>query len=579
MEKNGAQLIVEALKKEGVDVIFGFPGGAVIPIFDVLFDEPDIHVVLTRHEQAAVHAADGYARSTGKTGVCLVTSGPGATNTVTGIATANFDSVPLVCLTGQVTRNMIGNDAFQEADIVGITRPITKNNYIVTDRALLGRTIKEAFFIASTGRPGPVLIDLPKDVLTAKLNDAYPETVSIRGYNPVIKGHPGQIKKAAQTLLSAKKPLFYVGGGLHIANAVDAFRKVVKKTGVPVICSLMGIGALPTTDPLNLGMIGMHGTYTGNMAVTDCDLIFGIGTRFDDRATGNLAEFAPHAKIIHVDIDPASISRNVAVEIPIVGDARQVLEELLPLVKQAHIPEWISQIEEWRKAHPLEIEKSETRLSPSHIVRTISEVFPDAIIATEVGQNQMWAALFYNYTHSRSLLTSGGLGTMGYGFPAAIGAQIGNPEKKVIDIAGDGSIQMNIQELATAVQEELPVIVAILNNGYLGMVRQWQELFFNKRYSATCLNRRTSCPPECKHPGDHCLVYNPDFVKLAQAYDAVGLRVTKTEDIKPALVEAGKSKNRPVLIDFLIEYEANVWPMVPPGGGNQEMLLGQGRKS
>jgi acetolactate synthase-1/2/3 large subunit len=579
MEKNGAQLIVEALKKEGVDVIFGFPGGAVIPIFDVLFDEPDIHVVLTRHEQAAVHAADGYARSTGKTGVCLVTSGPGATNTVTGIATANFDSVPLVCLTGQVTRNMIGNDAFQEADIVGITRPITKNNYIVTDRALLGRTIKEAFFIASTGRPGPVLIDLPKDVLTAKLSDAYPETVSIRGYNPVIKGHPGQIKKAAQTLLSAKKPLFYVGGGLHIANAVEAFRKVVKKTGVPVICSLMGIGALPTTDPLNLGMIGMHGTYTGNMAVTDCDLIFGIGTRFDDRATGNLAEFAPHAKIIHVDIDPASISRNVAVEIPIVGDARQVLEELLPLVKQAHIPEWISQIEEWRKAHPLEIEKAETRLSPSHIVRTISEVFPDAIIATEVGQNQMWAALFYNYTHSRSLLTSGGLGTMGYGFPAAIGAQIGNPEKKVIDIAGDGSIQMNIQELATAVQEELPVIVAILNNGYLGMVRQWQELFFNKRYSATCLNRRTSCPPECKHPGDHCLVYNPDFVKLAQAYDAVGLRVTKTEDIKPALVEAGKSKNRPVLIDFLIEYEANVWPMVPPGGGNQEMLLGQGRKS
>jgi len=579
MEKNGAQLIVEGLKKEGVDVIFGFPGGAVIPIFDVLFDEPDIHVVLTRHEQAAVHAADGYARSTGKTGVCLVTSGPGATNTVTGIATANFDSVPLVCLTGQVTRNMIGNDAFQEADIVGITRPITKNNYIVTDRALLGRTIKEAFFIASTGRPGPVLIDLPKDVLTAKMNDAYPETVSIRGYNPVIKGHPGQIKKAAQTLLKAKKPLFYVGGGLHIANAVEAFRKVVKKTGVPVICSLMGIGALPTTDPLNLGMIGMHGTYTGNMAVTDCDLIFGIGTRFDDRATGNLAEFAPHAKIIHVDIDPASISRNVAVEIPIVGDARQVLEELLPLVKQAHIQEWISQLEEWRKAHPLEIEKAETRLSPSQIVRTISEVFPDAIIATEVGQNQMWAALFYNYTHSRSLLTSGGLGTMGYGFPAAIGAQIGNPEKKVIDIAGDGSIQMNIQELATAVQEELPVIVAILNNGYLGMVRQWQELFFNKRYSSTCLNRRPSCPPECKHPGDNCLIYNPDFVKLAQAYDAIGLSVTKTQDIKPALIEAGKSKNKPVLIDFLIEYEANVWPMVPPGGGNQEMLLGQGRKS
>jgi acetolactate synthase-1/2/3 large subunit len=576
MEKNGAQLIVEALKKEGVKVIFGFPGGAVIPIFDVLFDDPDIHVVLTRHEQAAVHAADGYARSTGKVGVCLVTSGPGATNTVTGIATANFDSVPLICLTGQVPRNMIGNDAFQEADIVGITRPITKNNYIITDRAELGRTIKEAFFIASTGRPGPVLIDFPKDILIAKLNDSYPESVSIRGYNPVTKGHPGQIKKAAHTLLKAKKPLFYAGGGIHIAGAVDVFRKVVKKTGIPVISSLMGIGVIATNDPLNLGMIGMHGTYTGNMAVTECDLIFGVGTRFDDRATGKLSEFAPHAKIIHADIDPASISRNVAVEIPIVGDAKQVLEELLPQVKQAQIKGWLSQIKEWHETHPLQIEKGNARLSPSMIVNTISEVFPDAIISTEVGQNQMWAALFYNYKHTRSLLTSGGLGTMGYGFPAAIGAQVANPGKTVIDIAGDGSIQMNIQELATAVQEELPVIVVILNNGYLGMVRQWQELFFDKRYSSTCLNRRPSCPPECKHPGDNCLVYNPDFVKLAEAYDAVGIRVTKPEEVKPALMEAGKSKNRPVLIDFLIEHEANVWPMVPPGGANKDMLLGEG---
>ncbi len=577
MEKNGAQLIVEALKKEGVKVIFGFPGGAVIPIFDVLFNDPDIHVVLTRHEQAAVHAADGYARSTGKTGVCLVTSGPGATNTVTGIATANFDSVPLVCLTGQVPRNMIGNDAFQEADIVGITRPITKNNYIITDRAELGRTLKEAFYIASTGRPGPVLIDFPKDILNAKLNDSYPESVSIRGYNPVIKGHPGQIKKAAETLHKAKKPLFYVGGGIHIAGAVDVFRKVVKKTGIPVISSLMGIGALATDDPLNLGMIGMHGTYPGNMAVTECDLILGIGTRFDDRATGKLSEFAPHARIVHIDIDPASIARNVAVEIPIVGDARQVLEELLPQVKQSQIDGWIKQVKEWQQAHPLKIEEGNIRLSPSRIVHTISEVFPDAIIATEVGQNQMWAALFYNYKHTRSLLTSGGLGTMGYGFPAAIGAQVANPDKTVIDIAGDGSIQMNIQELATAVQEELPVIVAILNNGYLGMVRQWQEMFFDKRYSSTCLNRRPSCPPGCKHPGENCLVYNPDFIKLAQAYDAIGLRVSKTEEIKPALVEAGKSKNRPVLIDFLIEYEANVWPMVPPGGANSDMLLGEGR--
>jgi acetolactate synthase-1/2/3 large subunit len=576
MQKSGAQLIVEALKKEGVKTIFGFPGGAVIPIFDVLFDDPDIHVVLTRHEQAAVHAADGYARSTGKTGVCLVTSGPGATNTVTGIATANFDSVPLICLTGQVPRNMIGNDAFQEADIVGITRPITKNNYIITDRKELGRTLKEAFYIASTGRPGPVLIDFPKDILIAQLNDSYPETVSIRGYNPVIKGHPGQIKKAAQTLLKAKKPLFYVGGGIHIAGAVDVFRKIVKKTGIPVISSLMGIGVLPTDDPLNLGMIGMHGTYVGNMAVTECDLIFGIGTRFDDRATGKLSEFAPHARIVHIDIDPASISRNVAVEIPIVGDARQVLEELLPLIKQAQIEGWVSQIKEWQQAHPLNIEEGNIRLSPSRIVRTISEVFPDAIITTEVGQNQMWAALFYNYKHTRSLLTSGGLGTMGYGFPAAIGAQAANPDKKVIDIAGDGSIQMNIQELATAVQEELPVIVAILNNGYLGMVRQWQELFFDKRYSSTCLNRRPSCPPECKYPGDKCPAYIPDFIQLAKAYDAVGLRVAKPEEIKPALIEAGRSKNRPVLIDFLIEQEANVWPMVPPGGANKDMLLGEG---
>jgi len=353
----------------------------------------------------------------------------------------------------------------------------------------------------------------------------------------------------------------------------------VKKTGIPMICSLMGIGALPTADPLNLGMIGMHGTYTGNMAVTECDLIFGIGTRFDDRATGKLSEFAPHAKIIHADIDPASISRNVAVEIPIVGDARQVLEELLPLVKPANIPEWIEQVGQWQKDHPMEVEVGNERLSPSLIVRTISEVFPDAIISTEVGQNQMWAALFYNYKHSRSLLTSGGLGTMGYGFPAAIGAQIANPDRKVIDIAGDGSIQMNIQELATAVQEELPVIIAVLNNGYLGMVRQWQELFFNKRYSATCLNRRPSCPPECKHPGDNCLHYNPDFVKLAEAYDAVGIRVTKTEEIKTALEQAAKETKRPVIIDFLIEYEANVWPMVPPGGANKDMLLGEGSKS
>jgi acetolactate synthase-1/2/3 large subunit len=575
MKWSGSELIVEALKREGVEFIFGYPGGAIMPVFDVLYSEPSIHVVLTRHEQAAVHAADGYARSTGKTGVCIVTSGPGATNTTTGIATANFDSVPIVCLTGQVTRNMIGNDAFQEADTVGITRPITKHNYIITDRKELGIKLKSAFLLASTGRPGPVVVDLPKDIQFEKYDDSYPDNISIRGYNPVLKGHPQQIKKAAQALKKAKRPLFYIGGGIHISGASDIFRKIVKKTGVPVVTSLMGYGAIPSDHPLFLGMLGMHGTYTANMAVTECDLLFGISNRFDDRATGDLDKFAPHAEIVHIDIDPASISRNVPVSIPIVGDARLILEELFPHLEAYKIDEWIKQIQNWQKDYPLPMGKHEQRLSPQLVIKAVSEIFPDAIISTEVGQNQMFAALYYNFTKPRTLLTSGGLGTMGYGFPAAIGAQIGNRDKRVIDIAGDGSIQMNIQELATAVIEELPVIIVILNNGYLGMVRQWQELFFNKRYASTCLLKRPSCPAHCNTPGEQCPVYVPDFVKLAQAYGAIGMQIEKKEDIKPALIEAGKSKNKPVLMDFLIQPESNVYPMVPSGAAINKMLLGK----
>ena len=586
MKISGAELFIKALKAEGVKHLFGFPGGVVIPVFDALYSEPEIKVILTRHEQGAVHAADGYARSTGKTGVCLVTSGPGATNTVTGIATANFDSVPIVCFTGQVSRSMIGNDAFQEADIVGITRPITKHNYLVLDRKDLGRILKEAFTIANSGRPGPVLVDLPKDVILEKGDDEYPAKVAIRGYNPVLKGHPNQIKRAAGELKKARRPLFYVGGGIHIAGAVELFRKAVKKTGVPVVHSLMGIGAVPGDDPLALGMLGMHGTYVANMAVTHSDLLFAIGNRFDDRATGDLSKFAPEAKIVHIDQDPVSISRNVPVEVPIVGDARQVLEQLLPLLEAPKIDEWLDRISGWRTEHPLEVHTGTDsgadpvgHVRPDTVIRAICRVFPDAIIATEVGQNQMWTSLFFTFRHSRSLLTSGGLGTMGYGFPAAIGAQIANPDKRVIDIAGDGSIQMNIQELATAVQNRLPVIVAILNNGYLGMVRQWQELFFDRRYSSTCLMTGAECPPQCKGPGDHCPVYHPDFVKLAEAYEAVGLRVTKDADIEPALAEAGRIKDRPIFIDFLVEREFNVFPMVAPGAGNTEMMFSEGGES
>jgi acetolactate synthase-1/2/3 large subunit len=572
MMRSGAALLVEALKAEKVEVVFGFPGGVVIPVFDALFGERGLRLVLARHEQGAVHAADGYARSTGRVGVCLVTSGPGATNTVTGMATANYDSVPMVVITGQVSRNMIGNDAFQEADIVGISRSVTKHNYLVTDRKDLGRVLREAFFIARSGRPGPVLVDIPKDVLTEASADPLPELGTIRGYNPVYKGHPLQIRKAAQALAKARKPLFYVGGGVNISGAAEAFRAAVDKVNVPTIASLMGISVLPSAHPRFLGMLGMHGTYAANIAVQNCDLLFAIGTRFDDRATGDLAKFAPHATVVHVDIDPASISRNVAVEIPIVGDARTVLEDLLPHLQAPDQAEWLAATDDWKRTHPLTEIESGDRLSPTAVIRAIAAAFPDAIITTEVGQNQMWTALYYDFHAPRSFLTSGGLGTMGYGFPAAIGAQLGNPGRRVIDIAGDGSIQMNIQELATAVTERLPVIVAILNNGYLGMVRQWQELFYKRRYSGVCLERNAGCPPDCAQPDGSCPPYVPDFVKLAEAYSALGIRVRLPSEIGPALEQARKTTDRPVFLDFQIEREANVWPMVPAGAGIHEMM-------
>ena len=572
MGRTGSQTVIDALHAEKVEVLFGFPGGVVIPLFDALYGEKEIRLVLTRHEQGAVHAADGYARSTGRPGVCLVTSGPGATNTVTGLATANFDSIPLVVITGQVSRKMIGNDAFQEADIVGISRSVTKHNYLVTERKDLGRIMREAFYIATSGRPGPVLVDIPKDVLLEFSEEPLPETVSIRGYNPVLKGHPMQIRKAALILSKAKKPLFYVGGGMNLSGAAEAFRKTVEKVNVPTIASLMGISVLPSEHPRFLGMLGMHGTYAANMAVQNCDLLFAIGTRFDDRATGEIAKFAPNATVVHIDIDPASISRNVAVEIPIVGDARLILEEMLPQMEAPAIEEWVGLTDEWKRTHPLTEIPDNDRLSPTAVIRAIADAFPEAIVTTEVGQNQMWTALYYSFREPRTFLTSGGLGTMGYGFPAAIGAQLGNPGRRVIDIAGDGSIQMNIQELATAVAEGLPVIVAILNNGYLGMVRQWQELFYNRRYSATCLQRDARCPPDCASPGAQCPPYSPDFVKLAEAYGAVGIRVATPAEIGPALARAREVTDRPVFLDFMIQREANVWPMVPAGAGNDEMM-------
>ncbi len=563
MKKTGAEILVEGLLREKVDVIFGFPGGVLLDIYDKFFDAPIRHV-LSRHEQGAVHAADGYARATGKVGVCIATSGPGATNLVTGIANAQMDSVPIVAFTGQVPTHMIGGDAFQEADIVGITRPITKHGYLVKDVRDLARNIKEAFHIAKSGRPGPVIIDLPKDVSQNSCTFHWPDKVNLRGFKPVLKGNRGQINKAANAIVEARRPVIYSGGGVIISGAGKELKKLAEKHRIPVTSTLMGLGGFPGTHPLFLGMLGMHGTYAANMTITESDLIIAIGARFDDRVTGKIDEFAPHAEVIHIDIDPSAISKNVEVDIPIVGDVRNVLTELLNILGKLDKPttqfreKWIEQTEEWKEKHPLQYpKKPENTIKPQYVVERIYEKTEGkAIITTEVGQNQMWAAQYYKYDKPRTIISSGGLGTMGYGFPAAIGAQVGRPDKTVIDIAGDGSFQMNIQELATAVQNKLPVKIAILNNGFLGMVRQWQELFYGKRYSHTRLD------------------VAPDFVKVAEAYGAVGFRATEPGEVDEIIDEALSITDGPVVMDFVVDREENVFPMVPAGKPISEMMLG-----
>ncbi|MBW2039990.1 MAG: biosynthetic-type acetolactate synthase large subunit [Deltaproteobacteria bacterium] len=562
MKKTGSQILLESLKMEKVEVIFNYPGGAILPLIDEL---PcwNLKKILVRHEQAAVHAADGYARASGKTGVCLVTSGPGATNTVTGIATAFMDSIPVVVLTGQVPTALIGNDAFQEADIIGITRPCTKYNYLATDVRKLSQIIREAFHIARSGRPGPVLVDLPKDVLTDATEFRYPEEIYIKGYQPTVDGHIPQIKRALRLILKARRPVIYAGGGIVSSGASKELIKLAEMLRIPVTMTLMGLGGFPGTHPLSLGMLGMHGTYRANMAVTECDLLVAIGARFDDRVTGKIEGFSPKSKKIHIDIDPTSISKNVRVDIPVVGDCKRVLAKMIAFLQEeggvkeyrGSLDKWHERIEKWGKTHPLTYQQTQV-IKPQYVIEKIYELTKgEAIITTEVGQNQMWAAQFYLFDHPRSLLTSGGLGTMGYGFPAAIGAQVAFPERTVVDIAGDGSIQMNIQELATAVHNKLPVKVAILNNGYLGMVRQWQELFYERKYSLT-------------HIGE----VSPDFVKLAEAYGAVGLRATRPEEVVPVIQEALRIPY-PVLMDFVVEPEEGVYPMVPAGEPIDQMLL------
>ncbi len=567
---SGNKLLVKALKEEGVDTIFGYPGACTIDISDELYKQDYTRVILPRQEVALVHEADAYARSTGKVGVCLVTSGPGATNLVTGLATANYDSVPLVCFTGQVARHLIGNDAFQEVDIVGITRSITKYGVTVRNREDLGRIIKEAFYIARTGRPGPVLVDLPKDVMGELGSAEYPSEVNIRGYKPNTHVHIGQLKRAIKMLSKAERPLFLAGGGVNIAHAGGAFTELVEKTRVPVVTTVMGRGALPTGHPLFVGNLGMHGAYAANMAVDSCDLLFSIGTRFNDRITGKLHSFAPKAKIVHIDIDTSAISRNVQVDIPIVADAGEAIDKMLEYVEPCETKEWQEQIQGWKEEHPLTMKKKPV-MTPKDILDTINEMFEEAIVVTDVGQHQMFTSQFLEMTPRKQLLMSGGLGTMGYGLPGAIGAKIGNPDKTVISISGDGGMQMNIQELATAVLEELPIISCVFNNSVLGMVRQWQKLFYGKRYSMTCLRSGAACRGKCGEV--ECPPYTPDFVKLAESYGAKGIRVTKKEEIRPAFEEAAKSKKTPYIIEFLIDPEDLVYPMIQPGGTLKEMIM------
>ena len=571
MDITGRKLFVKALLEEGIDTVFGYPGGMVTDILDELYKHEEIELVLPRHEQGLIHEAEGYAKATGTVGVCVVTSGPGATNVITGLADAHYDNIPLVCITGQVPLNLIGNDAFQEVDIVGMTRSITKYGVTVRDRKDLGKILKMAFHIARTGKPGPVLIDLPKDIQTATGPGEYPKSVSIRGYKPNESVHIGQLKKGYKLLKAARKPLFLVGGGVNIARANEKMLKLVEQTRVPVVTTIMGKGAIPTGHPYYIGNSGMHGKYAANIAVGQCDVLFSIGTRFNDRITGDLNEFAPNAQIVHVDIDTAAISRNVVVDVPIVADANLALEKLLEWAEPQDTEEWLAQIREWDKENPLEMRRDKG-MTPQMIMEQINEQFPEGIVVTDVGQHQMWAAQYIELNEKKQYITSAGLGTMGFGFPAAIGAKIGCPEKQVVCITGDGGMQMNLQELATAMTQEANVIVCILNNYYLGMVRQMQQLFYGKRYKATCLRRRKNCPNDCKGPNPACPPYEPDFVKLAESYGACGIRVTKEEEIAPAF-EKAKEQNVPVLIEFMIAAEEIVLPMVKGGNPMTEMIL------
>jgi len=566
MEKiTGSEAIIQCLLEEGVKTIFGFPGGAVIDLYDTLLDS-EIQHVLVRHEQGAVHAADGLARVTGEVGVALLTSGPGATNGVTAIATAYMDSIPMVILTGQVPTPLIGNDAFQEVDIVGITRPCTKHNYLVSKAEDLVPTLREAFHIARTGRPGPVLIDLPKDVVASMVEFTEKKPIRMQNYQPTYEPHMGQVEKACKAILKAKQPVLYIGGGVILSNSNEELTELARKLNIPVTMTLMGLGGFPGRDPLSMGMLGMHGSYTANMAVAKSDVLIAVGARFEDRVTGRIDAFAPHAKIIHIDIDPTSISKNVTVDIPIVADCKHALTAMnswldssganIEEAAASHAP-WIEIIAEWTKKHPMAYLDEGEVIKPQFVIEKLDELTGgDAIITTEVGQNQMWAAQFYKFNKPRRLITSGGLGTMGYGLPAAIGAKMAFPDATVIDVAGDGSIQMNIQELATAKQYNCPVIICILNNNYLGMVRQWQELFYDKRYAATVME------------------VTPDFVLLAEAYGAVGIRCDKTSEVEATIKQALEAvKKNTVILDFRISREEGVFPMVPAGKATTEMLL------
>ena len=563
MELTGAEIFARCLKEEGVEYVFGYPGGAVLHIYDALYQQDEVKHVLVRHEQAATHAADGYARSTGKPGVVLVTSGPGATNAVTGIATAYMDSIPMVCFTGQVPTSLIGNDAFQEVDAVGITRPCVKHNFLVKDVRDLASTIKKAFYVATTGRPGPVVVDIPKDVTAQKHVFDYPETIEMRSYNPVVKGHPGQIRRAVELMMAARRPMIYTGGGVILDNASEVLTRLTRKLGFPITNTLMGLGAYPASDRQFVGMLGMHGTYEANMGMHQCDVLIAIGARFDDRVTGNVEKFCPTAKIIHVDIDPASISKNVKVDVPIVGGVRSVLESMLRIIEdnghetdRAALEEWWKQIEEWRGMDCMKYDRDSDKIKPQAVIEALHRVTGgDAFVTSDVGQHQMFTAQFYKFDRPRRWINSGGLGTMGFGMPAAMGVQLAHPGATVACVTGEGSIQMNIQELSTCLQYGLPIKIINLNNGFLGMVRQWQEFFYQGRYAMSYMESL------------------PDFVRLAESYGHVGMRIDQPQDVEEALKEAFAMKDRLVFMDFIIDRTENVYPMIPAGAGQNEMIL------